>query len=133
MTVDGEVVGAIGSGLLLLLGVSRSDTVDTARSMIDKVLGLRIFDDADGKMNLSLLDTGGELLIVSQFTLYGDTSRGRRPSYIDAARPEEAERLYDSFVDLAKERLGRVSTGRFRAMMDVTLINDGPVTLIVET
>src|SRR5262249_43797461 len=101
--------------------------------LADKVLNLRIFDDADGKMNLSLLDTGGGLLVVSQFTLYGDTRKGRRPSYIDAAAPDEANRLYEFFVAECGKRIERVATGRFQAMMDVELVNDGPVTILIDS
>jgi D-tyrosyl-tRNA(Tyr) deacylase len=101
--------------------------------MVDKVVNLRIFDDEDGKMNLSLLDVSGELLVVSQFTLYGDARRGRRPSYIDAATPEDANKLYEAFVEEARRFVSKVGTGRFQAMMDVELVNDGPVTLMLDS
>jgi len=133
VSVDGEFVSSIGEGILLLLGVSLKDTEADAIYLVDKVINLRIFDDEEGKMNLSLMDTGGGLLVVSQFTLYGDTRRGRRPSYIDAARPEEANRLYEYFVVEAKNHIENVATGRFQAMMDVELINDGPVTLLLDS
>jgi D-aminoacyl-tRNA deacylase len=133
VTVDGAVVGAIGPGLLVLLGVAREDAESEASWLVEKILGLRIFEDAAGKMNLSLLDTGGALLVVSQFTLYGDTRKGRRPSFDGAARPEQANRLYEHFVALARERGVKVETGVFQAMMQVSLVNDGPVTLICET
>jgi len=133
VSVDGEFVSSIGEGILLLLGVSLKDTEADAIYLVDKVINLRIFDDEEGKMNLSLMDTGGGLLVVSQFTLYGDTRRGRRPSYIDAARPEAANRLYEYFVVEAKNHIENVATGRFQAMMDVELINDGPVTLLLDS
>lgn len=133
VTVGSEVTGEIGPGVLLLLGVSGKDTETDALYLLDKTLNLRIFDDADDKMNLSLLDTGGGLLVVSQFTLYGDVRKGRRPSYIDAARPEDANRLYEFFVAEAKKRISKVTTGRFQAMMDVELVNDGPVTILIDS
>jgi D-tyrosyl-tRNA(Tyr) deacylase len=133
VTVDGEVTGDIGRGLLVLLGVSRNDNEDHARYLVDKTLNLRIFEDADDRMNLSLLDTGGELLVVSQFTLYGDARKGRRPSFIDAAAPEDANRLYEFFVGEARKQVAKVETGRFQAMMDVELVNDGPVTIMLDS
>lgn len=133
VTVDGATVGAIGPGLLVLLGVSPADTEATAAWMADRVAGLRIFADEAGKMNLCLEDIRGGLLVVSQFTLYGDTRKGRRPSFIDAAPPELAVALYEKFVELARARGLDVGTGVFQAMMDVDLVNDGPVTLIVES
>jgi D-aminoacyl-tRNA deacylase len=126
--VGGERVAQIGAGLLVLLGVRRGDGADQAERMARKLAALRVFDDADGRMNLSVTDVGGEVLCVSQFTLYGDTSRGNRPGYADAAPPEEAEPLYE----LVRERLG-AGGGRFGAHMEVSLVNDGPVTLVVET
>jgi D-tyrosyl-tRNA(Tyr) deacylase len=133
VTVDGQTVGQIERGLLVLLGVGPSDAAEDAARLADKIVGLRIFDDAAGKMNLSLLEVGGALLVVSQFTLYGDCRKGRRPSFVGAAPPEIAERLYQEFV-LAARRLGApVETGVFRAHMDVTLVNDGPVTILVDT
>jgi D-tyrosyl-tRNA(Tyr) deacylase len=133
VTVAGETVGQIGCGLLVLLGVSNRDTASDANYLVEKVANLRVFDDDDGKMNLSLLDTGGGLLVVSQFTLYGDTRRGRRPSYIDAAPPDEANRLYEYFVGAARKQIAKVETGRFQAMMDVELVNDGPVTILIDS
>jgi len=133
VTVDGETIGKIGHGLLVLLGVSKTDGAAQADLLVEKIVNLRILDDAEGKMNLSLLDTGGELLVVSQFTLYADTRRGRRPSFIDAAPPADAERLYSYFIERAKMTVRRVETGRFRAMMDVALVNDGPVTIVIDT
>jgi D-aminoacyl-tRNA deacylase len=133
VTVDGVVTGAIGAGLLVLLGVEHSDGAAQAAWLADKILELRIFEDAAGKMNLSLLDTGGALLVVSQFTLYGDTRKGRRPSFDRAARPEQARALYEAFAEHARGRGVRVETGVFQAMMRVALVNEGPVTLICET
>jgi D-aminoacyl-tRNA deacylase len=133
VSVGEDVTGEIGSGILLLLGVSTTDSEADALYLLEKTLNLRIFDDADGKMNLSLLDTGGGLLVVSQFTLYGDSRKGRRPSYIDAARPEEANRLYEFFIAEARKQISNVGTGRFQAMMDVELVNDGPVTLLLDS
>jgi len=131
--VDDELTGAIGAGLMVLLGVHRDDVEADAAYLADRVLGLRIFSDAAGKMNLSLLDTGGALLVVSQFTLYGDTRRGRRPGFDQAAPPERARALYELFVEEARKRGVRVETGIFQAHMQVSLTNDGPVTLIVES
>lgn len=133
VTVDGAVTGEIGEGLMVLLGVAREDGEAEAAWLVEKVLGLRIFEDAGGKMNLSLRETGGALLVVSQFTLYGDTRKGRRPSFDRAARPEQARALYERFVALAREGGVRVETGVFQAMMQVSLDNEGPVTLICET
>lgn len=133
VTVEGEETGAIGGGLMVLLGVGEDDADADLVYTLEKVLNLRIFSDDAGKMNLSLLDTGGELLVVSQFTLYGDTRKGRRPSFISAMAPEPAEAMVDRFVTLARERGVRVGTGRFGAMMQVELINDGPVTLIIDS
>lgn len=133
VTVDGEVVGEIGRGILALLGVSVADTETDAVYLVEKTINLRIFDDADGKMNLSLLDVRGGLLVVSQFTLYGDARKGRRPSYISAARPEEANRLYELFVAESRKYVGNVAHGRFQAMMDVEMVNDGPVMIILES
>lgn len=131
--VDGEVVGEIGPGLLVLLGVSKSDAEAAADYLVDKVLGLRIFEDAEGKMNLSLQETGGAVLVVSQFTLYGDVRRGKRPSFDAAARPEEARRLYEYFVGKVRAAGLRCETGQFQAMMDVELVNSGPVTILVDS
>jgi D-tyrosyl-tRNA(Tyr) deacylase len=131
--VDGAVTGAIGAGMLVLLGVRKDDTAAEAEALLDKVAALRIFTDADGKMNLSLIDAGGALLVVSQFTLYGDTRKGRRPGFDLAAPPELAQELYEHFVAAARSRGIPTATGVFRAHMQVTLTNDGPVTLMVET
>jgi D-aminoacyl-tRNA deacylase len=133
VTVDGEVTGRIDRGSLVLLGVAERDGEAEADYLVDKILNLRIFEDDDGKMNLSLLDTGGGMLVVSQFTLYGDTRRGRRPSFITAAEPDKANRLYEYFVSKARGQISRVETGRFQAMMDVELVNDGPVTIILDS
>lgn len=133
--VDSEGVraGAIGAGLCVLLGVTHTDTEEDAKWLAQKITGLRIFADADDKLNLSLLDTGGEMLVVSQFTLYGDCRRGKRPSFTEAARPETADALYEKFVDFVRQMGVRVQTGVFRTMMAVSLVNDGPVTLIIDT
>ena len=133
VTVDGAVTGEIARGLLVFLGISADDSEKEADYLLDKVLGLRIFSDANGKMNRSLLDTGGELLIVSQFTLYADCRKGRRPSFDRAAPPEEARALYAYFVEAARRAPVRVETGVFQASMQVELINDGPVTVIIDS
>ena len=133
VTVGGSVVGEIGAGLLILLGVAKADTPAKAEFLVDKILNLRIFPDAAGKMNLSLLDTGGGMLVVSQFTLYGDCRKGRRPSFDAAAPAEQARALYESFVESARRSGVRVETGVFQAHMDVALVNDGPVTLMLES
>ena len=132
--VGGEAVGEIGAGLVVLVGVARDDTGEDARYRAEKTLSLRGFDDAGGRMNVSVLDAGGGLLVVSQFTLYGDARKGRRPSWFDAAPPESAELLYELFV--AEARRGgasRVETGSFRSMMEVELVNDGPVTILLDS
>ena len=131
--VGDEVACKIDHGILLLLGVSSDDTERDAEYLLEKTVNLRIFEDRDGKMNLSLLETGGELLVVSQFTLYGDTRRGRRPSFIRSAPPDRANELYEYFVRSAREQVANVATGRFQAMMDVELINDGPVTIMLDS
>jgi len=130
--VDGETVGAIGRGFVVLAGFAPTDAEPALAWMAEKLAGLRVFGDAEGKMNLGIADIGGAMLVVSQFTLYGDASKGRRPSFIGAAPPELAEALYDRCVALLRERGVSVETGRFRAMMDVELVNDGPVTLLLE-
>ena len=127
-----RVTGRIGRGFLLLVGFTHTDGEASLAWMADKVVGLRLFADAEDKMNLALADVGGALLVVSQFTLYGDAAKGRRPSFIDAARPETAIPLYERFVALLRERVDRVETGEFGAMMDVDLVNDGPVTLLLD-
>ena len=131
--VDGRVVGSIARGHVLLVGFTADDGEEQIDWMADKVLGLRVFTDDEGKMNLALEDVGGDLLVVSQFTLYGDTSKGRRPSFVRAAAPEVATGLYDRFVRALRSRTERrIETGEFGAMMDVELVNDGPVTLVLE-
>lgn len=133
VTVEGEVVGRIGGGHLLLVGFADGDDEDALAWMADKVVGLRVFPDGEGRMNLGLEDVGGDLLVVSQFTLYGDTRKGRRPSFVHAADPEVAIALYERFLQMLRERApGVVASGEFGAMMDVELVNDGPVTLVLE-
>ena len=130
--VGGEVVGTIGRGLLVLVAVQKGDTMIDVDWLADKVLNMRIFEDAEGKMNLSALSTGSQLLVVSQFTLLGDLSRGRRPGFESAAPPQEAEPLYRSFVEKLSTSPLRTQTGRFREFMEVELVNDGPVTIVLE-
>ncbi len=131
--VDGQVVGAIEGGLLVLLGVGHDDDERTAEKLLSKLVRLRIFEDADGKTNLSLSDVGGQLLVVSQFTLYASCRKGNRPSFTDAGAPDQAERLYEWFVRRAREEVPVVETGRFGANMAVSLINDGPFTIVLDT
>lgn len=134
VTIDGEVNGSVNQGLLILLGVTHTDTENDALYLAEKIANLRIFCDEQDKMNLSLLDINGEALVISQFTLYGDCRKGRRPGFSDAARPELADPLYERFIALLKEQgVKKVDTGRFGADMKVALVNDGPVTLIVES
>ena len=132
MSVAGEVVGEIGAGLCVLVGVTHDDTEAIARKLADKIWGLRVIDDENGVMNRSVADTTGEVLIVSQFTLYGDTTGGRRPSWINAARPEQAEPLVQVVIDQLRASGAKVATGRFRTEMLVSLVNDGPVTVMLE-
>jgi len=132
VTIEGEVVGRIGRGFLLLAGFTHTDTAAQVDWMAEKVAGLRLFTDVEGKMNLGLAEVGGGVLVVSQFTLYGNAEKGRRPSFIDAARPETAIPLYERFVEQLRAQGLEVATGRFGAMMDVALVNDGPVTLLLE-
>ncbi len=132
MRVGERVTGSIGRGFLLLVGLTHTDTAEKVEWMAEKVSGLRLFQDADDKMNLGIADVGGAILVVSQFTLYGNAEKGRRPSFIDAARPEVAIPLYESFVRALRTRGLSVETGEFGAMMDVELVNDGPVTLLIE-
>lgn len=131
--VNGETVGEIGPGLLVLLGVAMNDTEKEAQSLADKTVGLRIFEDAEGKMNLSVRDAGGSILVVSQFTLLADCRRGRRPSFTEAAPPDRANQLCEYFVELIRESGLPVATGRFREHMEVELLNDGPVTILLDT
>jgi D-aminoacyl-tRNA deacylase len=133
VAVGGEIAGRIGLGLLVLLGVGQDDTESDAASLADKVAALRIFEDGQGKMNLSVSDAGGAVLAVSQFTLYGDARGGRRPSFIAAARPEQAERLYEHFVARIRSTGLQCETGRFQQMMSVELVNEGPVTILLDS
>jgi D-aminoacyl-tRNA deacylase len=133
VTVDGEIVGSIAKGFVLLVGVTHEDTIEDAQFLAEKIANLRVFEDESGKMNLSILDKGGEILSVSQFTLYGDCRKGRRPNFMDAARPEHAVKIYEALNANLEAKGMKVATGIFGAMMDVQLINDGPVTLIVES
>ena len=133
VTVDNETVGEIGNGLVVLVGIARDDSKVEAAYIVDKITSLRVFDDQEGKMNLSVKDVNGGLLLISQFTLYGDVRRGLRPSWIDAAPPEVAEPLYDFFVRQARASIDKVATGKFQAIMQVELINDGPVTILLDS
>ena len=131
--IAGETVGSIGRGYLILLGVGASDTEAQAERLWGKIFKLRIFEDADGKTNLSLADVGGEVLVVSQFTLYASCKKGNRPSFTNAGAPDEANRLYEYFTSLVRNDVAHVATGRFGAMMDVSLVNDGPFTIVLDT
>ncbi|WP_163193962.1 D-aminoacyl-tRNA deacylase [Clostridium thermarum] len=131
--VEGKIVGEIAQGLMVLLGISKEDTVDDVIYIKDKLVNLRIFEDSEEKMNLSLKDVNGELLIVSQFTLYGECRKGRRPNFMAALSGKEAEKLYNTFVEECKKEISKVETGIFGAMMDVHLVNDGPVTLLLDS
>ena len=133
VSVNGEIAGEIGPGLLVLLGVGSGDTRSDADYLADKTIGLRIFEDADGKMNLSVSETGGALLVVSQFTLYGDVRRGKRPSFDAAAPPQLAKELYEYFVEKIRSVGLRCETGRFQEMMQVELVNEGPVTILLDS
>ena len=133
VTVDGRAVAGIGVGLLVLLGIAKPDTSDDADYLAEKIINLRIFEDENGKLNRSVLSTGGEMLVVSQFTLLGNCNKGRRPSFVNAAGPNQAVTLYERFIEQVREKGVSVKTGRFQAMMEVGLVNDGPVTLIVES
>jgi D-tyrosyl-tRNA(Tyr) deacylase len=133
VSVDGQIIGQIGRGLLVLLGVEQDDADADAQQLADKTIQLRIFDDADGKMNLSLAEIGGAMVVVSQFTLLGDCRKGRRPSFIQAAPPEMAERLYETFVAAVGVQGIPIATGKFRADMQVELVNDGPVTMLLDS
>ena len=133
VTVDQKIVGEIGNGLVVLLGIARDDAEQDAEYLVEKIAALRIFDDESGRMNRSVTDVHGGVLIVSQFTLYGDVRRGLRPSWIDAAPPEIAEQLYDFFVKQARTSISEVATGSFRAMMLLELVNDGPVTILLDS
>ncbi len=133
VTVDSEITGEIGPGLLVFLGIHKDDEEKEIRWMVDKIINLRIFEDDDGKMNRSLIDTKGAMLVVSQFTLYGDCRKGRRPGYSSGAPPEKASTLYQQFIDAVAQKNISVANGRFQAHMDVELVNDGPVTLLLDS
>ncbi len=133
VTVDRQEIARIGRGVLVLLGVGKRDTREDADYLLDRILHLRIFEDDEGKMNRSLLESGGEMLVVSQFTLWADCRKGRRPSFTDAAEPASARDLYRHFVETARARMGRVREGEFQAMMKVRLVNDGPVTILLDS
>jgi D-tyrosyl-tRNA(Tyr) deacylase len=133
ITVDQKEISRIDQGVLVLLGVGRNDTNEDAEYLLDKIINLRIFEDADGKMNMSLLETGGEMLVVSQFTLWADCRKGRRPSFTSAAEPQAARNLYRHFVETARALVSRVQEGEFQAMMKVRLVNDGPVTILLDS
>ena len=130
---DNKIVGEIGKGLMVLLGISEDDKIEDVEYMVEKIVNLRIFEDDENKLNLSLLDVGGEILVVSQFTLYGDCRKGRRPSFVRAARPEKAQELYDLFISKLKEKNIKTESGIFQADMTVHIENDGPVTLIIDS
>lgn len=133
VSVDGETIGRIEKGLLVLLGIGTDDTEEDAKAMAEKLIGLRLFNDADNKMNLSVIDVGGRVLMISQFTLHGDCRKGRRPSFVRAARPEQAIPLYEGVIQRLRDRSLSVETGSFGATMEVALVNSGPVTLLVDT
>ena len=133
VSIDGNVVGKIGKGYMILIGIGKEDTTKEADRLVDKMLKMRIFDDADGKTNLSLADVGGELLLISQFTLYADCRKGNRPSFINAAPPNEAERLYEYVISKCKEQVSNVQTGSFGADMQVELTNSGPFTIVLDS
>lgn len=130
---NNKIVGEIGKGLMVLLGISEDDKIEDVEYMVEKIINLRIFEDSENKLNLSLLDVGGEILVVSQFTLYGDCRKGRRPSFVRAARPEKAQELYDLFISKLKEKNIKTESGIFQADMTVHIENDGPVTLIIDS
>ncbi|MCM3599459.1 D-aminoacyl-tRNA deacylase [Robertmurraya korlensis] len=133
VTVDGQTIGEITKGFVLLVGITHSDTTEDAKYVAEKIVNLRVFEDQEGKMNLSLSQVEGEILSISQFTLYGDCRKGRRPNFMEAAHPDHASVIYDQFNQLLRDQGVKVETGQFGAMMDVDLINDGPVTLIIES
>lgn len=133
VNIDGKIVGEIKKGFMVLIGISKEDDEDTADKLIRKMLGLRIFEDENGKTNLSLSDVGGNLLLVSQFTLYANCKKGNRPSFIDAGEPDRAEQIYEYVIDACRDRFPDVQTGRFGAEMDVSLINDGPFTILLDS
>lgn len=131
--VDGQIISSIGKGVLVFLGIEKGDSYGDADFLLEKIIHLRIFEDSQGKMNLSLLETSGDILIVSQFTLLADCRKGRRPSFISAEEPEEAKRLYDYFISMAGGKIDHVGTGEFQAMMKIESVNDGPVTMLLDS
>jgi D-aminoacyl-tRNA deacylase len=131
--VDGEIISSIEKGVLVFLGMEKGDSYRDADFLLEKIIHLRIFEDSQGKMNLSLIETSGEILIVSQFTLLADCRKGRRPSFVSAEEPEEANKLYDYFISIAREKIGHVGTGEFQAMMKIESVNDGPVTMLLDS
>jgi len=131
--VEGEIISSIGKGALVFLGVEKGDSYGDADFLLEKIIHLRIFEDSQGKMNLSLLEISGEILIVSQFTLLADCRKGRRPSFIGAEEPEAAKKHYDYFISMAREKIGHVATGEFQAMMKIESVNDGPVTMLLDS
>ena len=131
--VDGQIISSIGKGVLAFLGVEKGDSYRDADFLLEKIIHLRIFEDSQGKMNLSLLETSGDILIVSQFTLLADCRKGRRPSFISAEEPEEAKRLYDYFISMAGGKIDHVGAGEFQAMMKIESVNDGPVTMLLDS
>ena len=133
VTLDGQIISSIGKGVLVFLGIEKGDSYRDADFLLEKIIHLRIFEDSQGKMNLSLIETSGEILIVSQFTLLADCRKGRRPSFVSAEEPEEANKLFDYFISIAREKIGHVGTGEFQAMMKIELVNDGPVTMLLDS
>ena len=131
--VDREIISSIEKGVLVFLGIEKGDSYRDADFLLEKIIHLRIFEDSQGKMNLSLIETSGEILIVSQFTLLADCRKGRRPSFVSAEEPEEANKLFDYFISIAREKIGHVGTGEFQAMMKIELVNDGPVTMLLDS
>ncbi|MGA3208319.1 MAG: D-aminoacyl-tRNA deacylase [Syntrophales bacterium] len=133
VTLDGQIISSIGKGVLVFLGIEKGDSYRDADFLLEKIIHMRIFEDSQGKMNVSLIETSGEILIVSQFTLLADCRKGRRPSFFSAEEPEEAKKLYDYFISIASEKIDHVGTGEFQAMMKIESVNDGPVTMLLDS